>query len=229
MIFLYFFAGIAFDLREPLKTAWNAEVVYPTLSGDISSTFYYNFNLTTQDDPDEFSAIIYEGNFTDSEDDVEEKKAVASLEIEMRDEQEGSIEFNNESTVDFKFVESFPYFLAAYGTYNQTYTYTVNIINLATVHISLFSLEKKLFREIILTRYQPTHENIPWYIKHNNIVVGGGVFVVTFIALHFLDTIKKFLGLKKDSNEEAKQEKDNNIENRSKPKEKVKKEKKKLN
>lgn len=226
MILALIFTGIAFDLREPLKTAWNAEVIDPTLDGEISSTFYYNFNLTNKDDPDEFSAIIYEGNFSDLEDNFEEKNQVASLEVVMRDEQEGSIEINNASVIDFKFTESFPYFLAAYGIYNQTFTYAANIINLATVHISLFSMEKKLFREIILTRYQPTHEHIPWYIKYNNIIVGGGVFIVTLIALHFIDHIKKFLGLKKDSNEE---DKNKEIESRSKTTEKVKNKKKKVN
>ena len=133
------------------------------------------------------------------------------------------IEINEVKIADFKFVESFPYFLAAYGTYNQSFTYAANIINLATIHISLFSFEKKLFREIVLTRYQPTHESIPWYIKYNSIVVGGGVFVLTLVFLHFSDHIKKFLGFKKDTNEEK------NENEKSKSKEKEIKGKKKLN
>ena len=211
------FTGIAFNLREPFKTAWNIEVLYPSLNGEILSTFYYNFNLTTLEDNDDFSAVIYEGNFTESDDDLKGKKSIASFELKMIDDQEGSIEVNNVNVADFKFVDSFPYFLAAYGIYNQTFTYAANIINLATIHISLFSFEKKLFREIILTKYQPAHENIPWYIKYNNIIVGGGVFVVTFIALHLIDRIKKFLGMKDNSG--VKDDHDE-VRNQSKKKEK---------
>lgn len=223
MFFILFSFTISFDLREPFKTAWNVELFDPTMSGEVASTFFYNFNLTSQDSPDDFSAIVYEGNFSDLENNTDEKNPIASFEIKMNDGQEGSIEINEVKIADFKFVESFPYFLAAYGTYNQSFTYAANIVNLATIHISLFSFEKKLFREIVLTRYQPTHESIPWYIKYNSIVVGGGVFVLTLVFLHFSDHIKKFLGFKKDTNEEK------NENAKSQSKEKEIKGKKKLN
>ena len=220
MLFIFLSLISSFDLQKIFEGAWDAEVSDMNQDGSIKTTDYYGFNLSISNDPETLSALLFKGDFVPVETatNSKEKEALLEFEINIHPEHEGKIEVNGEMLTEFSFVESFPNFLVSYGKLDANLSYAVNIINLATIHISLFSMPQTAFREIILTKYKPPESSIPWYERYYNYLFGLFVFIITFIALHFFDPIMNALGFKGNSKQIF--EKDKKVEKKKEKKKK---------
>ena len=87
----------------------------------------------------------------------------------------------NDVLVDYNFIDTFNGYVGAFGIFNESMNYAVNIINIATIHISLYSFDKKIFKEILLTRIQYEKEK-HWY----DIIVQNSFIIVVFIISYFV-------------------------------------------
>ena len=186
--------AFSYNLQGAFTAAWNVEVIEPEIDGKIKSTEFYNFNLTQTEEEGVLNAEIFEGNFSGgNESDLEEKKLVDSFELIFENQHSGQVIFHGKEASTFRLEESFPHFLAGYGTFNG-YSYAVNIVNLATIHVTLYSFDNKIFKEFLLTQYQrPVQEN--WYDKFKPILVGIAGFAIMTVVLRYGGVILDFFGL----------------------------------
>jgi hypothetical protein len=195
MLWFLLWFGTPFDLRPFIETVWNMEVI--DHSRDLVS--FYHFNLTKSFALNAFEAELFPGDAPGAGKYLpsDQFPSLAKFEIEMQGEQSGILSLVEPSTIhltDFNFVDTFTEFLGAYGTYNQTMTYAANLVNLATLHVNLFSFDENLFQEVILTRIS-TEGKEPWYERHGKILAGVGMFVLTFLILRFGQPCLHMLGI----------------------------------
>ncbi|OHT16471.1 hypothetical protein TRFO_02749 [Tritrichomonas foetus] len=199
LLLLSLSSSFTINLRPIFATTWNVEMFDTNNDGKVDESHFYYFNLTATDDPDTYTADVFEGTFTETPEisTIQDDSPIDSFSIYYSGDDKGTIETKQGTVISsFKFEESFPYFLAAYGkSQYENFTFSVNIINLATIHISLFNFQNRKYREFVLTRFQPTIVKEPFYVRHNQIIVGGGVFILTFVLLHFIGPFLKKLGL----------------------------------
>jgi hypothetical protein len=178
-----------------METLWNMEVIDHG-SGEIS---FYHFNLTKSISVNTYEADLFPGDapIVDAYLPLDDLSSPAKFEIEMRGEQSGALSLVEPSSLhltDFSFVDTFTEFLGAYGVYNGTLTYAANLVNLATLHVNLFSFDERLFQEIVFTRISTVVKE-PWYQKHGKIVTLVGTFVFTLVLLRFGPSLLHRLGL----------------------------------
>lgn len=195
-VFLFSVVSACFDLKPFIPTCWNMEIFDPTNDGEIQNKSFYHINITT-DEPGKFSGHIYNGdcplNLTDTD---LHGDSLGKIEIQMATDQSGTLSMTEPDQcvlTEFNFVDTFTEFLGAYGIFNETLTYSANLVNLATLHVTFFERNSKLYREAILTVVSPGAGE-PWYSKYGTYLAIAGVFALTFIGLQCTGPLIKLLG-----------------------------------
>lgn len=193
MLLFYFSAFVlSVDVKQIFRGEWNANIFEPNLNGEIGVSKFYHFNLTEKV-PNKLDAEIYTGDFPISvnETDSEEREYIGKFEIEISGEQNGTInllEPYNDFLAEYNFIDTFNGYIGAFGVFNESMSYSANIINIATIHITLYSFDKKIFKEILLTRIQYPKVN-HWYdiITRNSFVFVA--FIISYTLFKFIGTI----------------------------------------
>ena len=204
-VFLFSVISACFDLKPFIPTCWNMELFDPTNDGEIRNRSFYHINITTID-LGKFSGQIFSGDCPLNVTDIDSHgESIGAIEIEMKTEQSGTLSMTEPDTcvlTEFNFVDTFTEFLGAYGVFNDTLTYSANLVNLATLHVTFFERGAKLYREAIFTVVS-SGSGEPWYSKYGTYLAVAGVFAVTFIALQCTGPLIRLLG---SSDEKQKQD-----------------------
>jgi hypothetical protein len=164
-----------------LPTVWNMEV---TSGGALPSSFYH-FNLSEIDAGAKFRAEVFAGDCHINGTAVSVGGAsVAAFEVNI-DGDSGSVDLAEPAPArlaDFTAVVTFPDRLGAFGRFNGSWTYAANLVNLATLHVSLFDFGAHASREAILTRFFVPRAQ-PWYARHGTALSLAAGFALATVAL----------------------------------------------
>ena len=184
-----------------IPKCWNLEIFDSSISGEIKSRSFYHLNISQKEVKGEYKGTFHDGdcpsNITDP---MNHGESLYEFDIIMTEGQIGTLTLTYPDThilTEFKFVDTYDDYLGAYGMFNETLTYSANLVNLATLHVSLFSFDKKINREAIFT-VMPVQVGEPWYKKYVNYGFIAFVFVVTLIGLKCSAQILKLFGVGND-------------------------------
>ena len=195
-LFLLPLISSSFDLNPFIAACWNMEILDPTNDGEIQNREFYHINISKMTG-NKYSGHVFHGdcpsNITDTS---SHGNSLKEIEISMETDQSGTlslVEPDNYVLTDFNFIDTYKEFLGAYGVFNETFTYSANLVNLATLHVTFFKSGSHDFKEAIFT-VMSSPENDPWYWKYGKYLGIAGVFVVTFLALQCTGPLIKMLG-----------------------------------
>jgi hypothetical protein len=192
MLFFLLSRTFSFDLKPLVETVWNMEVYNPNIADQDESSQFYHFNLTEDPETKRLVAEVFTGDCQ-----IEGRvvtvggDSVAHFEVELTDGYSGIVCLTDPSTVQltkFKFVDTFDDLLGAYGVFNSSLTYSANLVNRATLHVSLFSFEKDIFWEVIFTRFFILAPE-PWYSGHPKSIAVALGFAVAILGLITYDRL----------------------------------------
>ena len=148
----------------------------------------------------DWEAVVYNLNGTEvAKTAFSSVKSLDSLEIpngqlSFKDELSGELVYNG-TVIPFAFDTTFKGFLGAQGRINETHSYIANIINLAILHIDVFSYADNVFNEVIVTKYSSMESinRMHWLEDHRDIIIGVGMFIFTSIVLRVFGPLMKRL------------------------------------
>lgn len=172
-----------FRVASLFRERWNIEVMHIGRDGYPTSTDYYSAKLTRDANDAVITGHIYNGNYTEELELNETRNPISGLFYRETDEFLGTLHFGTEEdeSIELNFTKSFSALLAAYGQYNETHNYIVNLVNRAIIYVTLYSYELNTYDEIAITRTKPYHE--PWYWTYRTPLTILICFIGSYIVL----------------------------------------------
>lgn len=176
-------------MKDVLLGEWNAELIRFSSKTKQKTSDFFSFHFKETDQPFIIRSQLWEGDYPLlQENETDDRESFAEVEIEFSNQQGGKLNLIKPKEVEiteFDFTNTFDYFIGASGKIiGRDITYYAGLVNYAIMHISFSSFGNQTYDELILTRFQKPKQD-PFYVRHNNIVVGGGVFILTYIYLQF--------------------------------------------
>ncbi|EAY17111.1 hypothetical protein TVAG_303300 [Trichomonas vaginalis G3] len=210
-----FFAKIALSFEEYpvaqiLNDDWNAELIQTGPDGRFISQKLYSAKMIPNEKQDNIVIKVYEGDFPFFEaNETDTRTPIMNLNFELKSKQNGTLIESDDQyeLAEINFVDTLGSHLGAYGLFNGSYRYAIGIVNLATIHISIYSYDPQEYYELILTRTQRP-SGIDWFSKYQSYIIGAVFFVLALGYLELVPIFMRKIGKKDTTPLEKKMEED---------------------